>query len=262
MNKLNHNKPVLEQTNEKSVEQKNGSRKTKLSILITALVITFSASANDNYNDIGAYWYLDSLKTLSSDIDSKSFLETRRKTEKTLAIDSLSDAQVQEIFFWLYDLKKKYKDNEKIIKIINKLMEKYDILFDKYDWYDEVRDKLLMLLEEKSDITKDEYTRIEAFSDKPTELKLLYDNNKNIQCANWSELLVEELQDNDWWERKLQDEILEWIKKLINDKAENGLTWQELNDFKTVLWYMWVMSNLLKDLDINTYYTIPEDYNK
>ena len=261
MSNLN-NKPILKQENENSTKPRNNSRKNKLSMLITALVISFSASANNNNDDMGAYWYLDSLKALSSEVDSKTFLEIRRNTEKTLAIDSLSDSQVKEIFFWLYDLKEKYKDKDKILKIINKLMEKYDPLFDKYDWYDDVRDKLLTLLEEKNEITEDEYKKIELFSEKVSELKKLYSRDKSLQYGNRSELLVDELQDEYWSERKLQDAILDGIKELINNKEKNWLTEKQINDRKTVMSYMWVMSNLLNDININTYYTIPNDYNK
>jgi len=236
----------LNAENIKNNTKDNDWKKTEQQTKTTNKNNTNKINIWDIKNNIKNFQYLNELKNLDSNINIWKFKETRKKIEKNIPTDSLSDAEVRNIFLWLYDLKTKFKnskDNEKIIKKINKLMWKYDPLFWKYEWFDNVRDRLLNMIEDQ--ITDDEYNTIETFFTNEWEIKSLYNNKKNKKYANWSELNNE---NEIWWEWKLQKMILKWIENLIKQWAINK---QELIDFKTVMSTRGMMSTDLDKLQIN-----------
>ena len=174
-----------------SVNPRKWINKTLMITMMTLLTTLWAHNSNattiqnksiPNMEEGISSWYLDNLKSLSSNITDKEFKETRKKIEKTIW-DDISDWEVQEIFYWLYDLKSKF-NNPKIDKIINKLMERYDPLFNSYNWFDDVRDWLSVMLEDQNNITEDDFIRIENFFDGQWEIKMLYSDDENEEYVN------------------------------------------------------------------------------
>lgn len=247
----------LNQTNWTNVP-KSSKTFNKVKVLTTALFMTlwlwaYSSNSNTIQNKSKPtietninFWYIDSLKSLNNDITSKEFQTEREKIEETIP-ETPSDWELQELFYWLYDLKAKFK-NEKINKVINRLMEIYDPLFEKYDWFDDVRDWLSAILEDQNDITEEEFNRIENFFDGQWEIKMLYNSSKNEKYVNWWQLIIEELIDDDWTESKLQKAILDWTNQLLK---EWKIIEKQLNDFKSVMATRGIMSSDLDKLQAN-----------
>lgn len=182
---------------------------------------------SNNNESLDSRKYLSRLFALDNTIDKNIFEQEWNAIEPTFpkfSSEKEKDALYDSIYYGLYDLKNKFTD-PKVKKEIASLMKDYDVLFDKYDNFYGVWDKVVdELLDEW--IFGDDLKNIEDFFDKEWSRENI-DSHLKKNTVSWSSL-----SDDEWDIVGQKTRILATIQKLI-DRWEIGS--KELGDFKIVM---------------------------
>ena len=189
--------------------------------------------------------YLWELFKLDDDVEKSEFKQQWKRFELWLPKFSSTEEKdnfYTSIYYGLYDLRNKFT-NPKVKKEITSLMEEYDPLFDKYENFYIVWDKIVEKLFDEW-IFKHDLELIEDFFNKEWA-KETADSGSRGDTVSWS-LLTEDTEDGTPWQRT---RIVSAMKKIID---EWKISDKELSDFKAVMFQTRdVFSHTLDDLNLD-----------